>query len=267
MLCGASGDHVTEAVYNTGGRQGLAIQTADSLGNRDKKALALCPGVFNIGKHFLLVNQNLGKVRQNLTVGSTGSQCRGCRNPSGIAAHQLQHNHMDGKTGSIQCKLTGGFRCIPSGTAKTGAMIRDIKIIVHGLGNTDYLHIQPFCLGELADLVAGVHGIVAAVIEEAADIELLQRLNHRGIVSIRQLAAAGTNRRGRRMRQLCNGGSRDIRQINEIPFQNSFGAKPGSVDLIYFPALPGAFHDSLKGGVDHGSGTSAMRYQYIYTHC
>ena len=266
MLGGAAGDHVAESIHNACGSKRLAVQTADALGNRDQQTPALGPGRFNVTEHFVLVYQSLRQIGQHLAIGGPGRQCGGGGDPAGVPAHELQHHHMDGKAGGIQGQLTGGFPGIPGGGAEARAVVGDVQVIVHGLGNADDLHIQPFPLGQLGNLVAGVHGVVAAVIEEAADVEFFQGLNDGGIVRVRQLPAAGADGGSGSVGQLGNHRGGHVRQIQQVPFENALGTEAGGVDFIHLAAFPGGLDHALQAGIDDGGRAAAVGNQNIYAH-
>ena len=173
---------------------------------------------------------------------------------------------MDGKARGVQRKLTGGLRGIPAGGAEAGTVVGDVQIVVHGLGDTDDLYIQTLCLSKLGNLITGIHGVVAAVVEEAVNIELLQSFNDGGIIRVRQLPAAGADGGSGGMGELADGGSGNVGQVNEIALQNALRAEPGGIDLVHLTAFPGCFHNPLQAGVDHRGGAAAVGYQNIYSH-
>ena len=55
-------------------------------------------------------------------------------------------------------------------------MVSGIQIVIDGLWNTDHAALVTSLLHELADLVAGIHGVVSTVIEEIADIIFFEYL-------------------------------------------------------------------------------------------
>ena len=63
-------------------------------------------------------------------------------------------------------------------------MICERKIVVDGFWNADHGEVVPAGLGQLCDLVSGVHRVVAAVVEEAADVVLFQDFENTWIVGI-----------------------------------------------------------------------------------
>ena len=266
VLGGAAGDHVAKAVHNAGGGQGLSVQAADPLGDGDQQTLSFGPGGLDVREHPVFVHQLFRQVGQHFAVGGPGRQRRGGGDPAGVPAHELQHHHMDGQARGIQGQLTGGLPGVPGGGAEAGAVVRNVQVVVHGFGNADDLDIQAFLLGQLTDLVAGVHGVVAAVVEEAADVEFFQRLNDRGIVRVRQLPAAGADGGGGGVGQLGHGGGRDLCQVQQIPLENALGTEPGGVDLIHLTAFPGGFNHALQAGIDHGGRAAAVGHQNIHAH-
>ena len=173
---------------------------------------------------------------------------------------------MNGQGRSVQCQFTGRLCGIPSGRAEPRAVIGDVQVIVHGFGDADDLQVQSLRLGQLADLVAGVHGVIAAVVEKAADVKFFQGFDYRGIIRVGELPAAGTNGRSGGMGQLGNDGSGHVGQVDQISLENSFRPEPGGINLIYFAAGPSGFHHALKAGVDDSGRAAAVGYQNIHTH-
>ena len=74
-------------------------------------------------------------------------------------------------------------------------MVGAVQVVVDGLGHTDDVAGVAHPLHILADLVAGVHGIVAADIKEPADVHLLEFLKklriNRILQGFRKLVTAG----------------------------------------------------------------------------
>ena len=93
---------------------------------------------------------------------------------------------------------------ILGGRTVAGAVIGSEEVIVDRLGDTHYAAFVAVFEHEFADFVAGVHRIVAAVVEEIADIVLSENLENTAVIGIvdigiLQLVAAGTEGRGRRI--------------------------------------------------------------------
>ena len=85
-------------------------------------------------------------------------------------------------------------------------MVSTEQVVVDGLRDTHYTALVTRLHHILGNLVAGVHGVVAAVVEEVTDVVLLEHFKNTlviGVVNIRisQLVAAGTQCRGRSITQ------------------------------------------------------------------
>ena len=85
-------------------------------------------------------------------------------------------------------------------------MVGAEQVVVDGLRNAHDAALVAGLHHILGDLVAGIHGVVAAVVEEVADVVLLEDLKNTlviGIVYVRisQLVAAGAQSRGRGVAQ------------------------------------------------------------------
>ena len=258
MLGGAAGHRVAEAVHDPRVRQGLAVQPADALAHRHQQAPALGIGPFNVREHLVLIHRHLRQIGQHLAVRQPPGQGGGGGDPPGVAAHQLQHHHVDGKAGGVQGQLGGAQRGVPGGGAEAGAVVGEIQIVVHGLGDADHPHVQALLLGQLVHLVAGVHGVVAAVVEEAVDLKLFQRLQHGGVVRVGELPPAGADGGGGGVAQPGDGGGGHIGEVDQVPGQDALRPEPGGVDLVHLPRGPGRLHHPLEGAVDHGGGAPAV---------
>lgn len=81
-------------------------------------------------------------------------------------------------------------------------MVGAEEVVVNGLGHADDIAVVALPLHELADLVAGVHAVVAAVVEEKADVVLLEDLEEPlvvgGILVVILELVSGRAERGRR---------------------------------------------------------------------
>ena len=140
-------------------------------------------------------------------------------------------------------------------------MIRTVKIVVNGLRYAHNAALIAHLLHVLADLVAGIHGIVAAVIEEIAHViffedfenALVIRIIH---VAVLELITAGTKRRGRRMHQQrqFRGGLRA--HIVQRIVQYAANTVRRAVHLGNAGAVQRRTDYAVSAGVDH-SGRSA----------
>ena len=119
-----------------------------------------------------------------------------------MAAHDLDDGDHAGviHVGVLPHLGAGGGDILGRG-GKAGAVVGAVQVIVDGLWNTHDAALVAHFLHILGDLVAGVHGVVAAVVEEIADVVLLEDFKDALIigvihVGVGQLVAAGTQRGG-----------------------------------------------------------------------
>ena len=123
--------------------------------------------------------------------------------PACVTAHALD----DGDhAGVIDVRVAGDFHDgrgdILGGGSVAGAVVGAEEVVVDGLGDAHDAALVANLLHILGDLVAGVHGVVAAVVAEIADVVLLEDLKDAlviGVVLVRvlDLVAAGAERGGR----------------------------------------------------------------------
>ena len=95
--------------------------------------------------------------------------------------------------------LHAGGGDILGGGGEAGAVVGAEQVVVNGLGHAHDAALIAHLLHILGDLVAGVHGVVAAVVEEVADIVLLEYLQDALVIGVihigvGQLIAAGSQR-------------------------------------------------------------------------
>ena len=114
-----------------------------------------------------------------------------------MTAHDLHDgDHLVVVHASVLVDLHAGGRDILRGAAEAGAVVGAEEIVVDRLGNTHHTAFVAHGFHVAADLVAGVHGIVAAVVEEIPHVILLKDLEDLFIVRVvrirvRDLITAG----------------------------------------------------------------------------
>ena len=116
--------------------------------------------------------------------GKSGERGAGSE-PAGMAAHDLYDaDHTGIVDVGVLVDLGAAGGDILGGAGKSGAVVGVVEVVVYGLG---YAHNAALPAGPghiAADFVAGVHGIIAAVIEEVAYIVLLEDIEDALIVSV-----------------------------------------------------------------------------------
>jgi hypothetical protein len=148
--------------------------------------------------------------------------------------------------------------------AKTGTVVGDRQVVVHGLGDVDSLNWIAQGLGELRDLVAGVGRVAAAVIEEVADIVGLEDLDEPVVLALvglqaLELVAAGAEAAGGRMAQggdVCGGLLAGVDQVLGQGADNAVAAGIDVGDLVRM--LAGRLNDAAGGGIDYGGDATGL---------
>src|SRR5699024_1226922 len=104
--------------------------------------------------------------------------------PAGMTAHALD----DGDhAGVVHLAVTADFHegsgnVLGSGS-KAGAVVGTGQVVVDGLGHAHDTALIANPVHVLGNLVAGIHGVVAAVVEEVTDVVLLEDLQDLLVVS------------------------------------------------------------------------------------
>ena len=182
----------------------LSSLVVDSFGNSDKN-LAVIVVIYFLDIRDEVFNVKIG-LRQIDQIGTEAGVCRGCCaccKPARVTSHDLNDtDHRRIIHTCIEVQLHAGADDVASGGREAGAVVRAVQIVVDRLRNAHHAAFITDMLHVLADLVAGIHGIIAAVVEEVTDVVLLEDLKDALIIRfilfiVLQLITAGTECRGR----------------------------------------------------------------------
>ena len=220
--------------------------------------------------HFLKegghIEVDLRQIHQVGAVAGQGSQGGGAGEPAGVAAHALDDgDHALVVNVAVTVHFGHGGGDVLGGGGEAGAMVGAGQVVVDGLRDAHAAHFVAVLQHELADLVAGVHGVVAAVVEEIADVVLpehLQDLLIIGIVfvGIGDLVAAGAQRGGGRVLHLRKLGGVFLAQVEQIIVQQAHDAVLHAVDLGDDVAVQRGLDRAVRGSVDNGGRSAALAY-------
>ena len=164
-----------------GGGLGLgdegAVGVVDALGHGHQ---AVAGGVVNplhIRQELVHIKVHFGQIDQVRAGPGPAGQPGSAGQPAGVAAHDLHDDDRAGVVHSgVLIQLHAGGGDVLGGAGIAGAVVGAVQVVVDGLGHADDVAGVAHPLHILADLVAGVHGIVAAVVEEVAHVVLLEDL-------------------------------------------------------------------------------------------
>ena len=185
-----------------------------------------------------------------------------------MAAHTLDDgNHAGVIHMAVPGDLHDGGGNILGGGSKAGAVIRSGQVVVNGLGHAHDPAFIAYPAHILRDFVAGIHRIVAAVVEEVAHIVLLEDLQDTlviGVIHIRigNLIPAGTQSgRGRGEQELQLLGVLFVHD-HELIVQDALNAVVCAIDLGNGFVLQGRFDDAVGAGIDDSGRTAGLANNY-----
>ena len=258
---------MTEAVRRAGLSLGneTAVGVMDALGNGDQHLAAVgLVDLVDVGIELLQIEVHLGEIDQIGACAERGGKRSGARQPSGVTAHDLHDSDLRIViNGSVLGDLHAARRDILRGAGKAGTVVRAVKIVVDGLGNAHHAAFVADLLAVFRDLVAGVHRVVAAVIEEIADVVLPEDLQNALVVrvvhiGILHLVAAGAELGGRGVQQQLQ--LRRVFLVHDIELvvQHALDAVRGAVDLRDALGVQTGADRAVSAGVDDGGGAAGL---------
>ena len=230
---------MAEAVGAAGLRLGNegAVGIVDALGNGNQAVLLLAVDPLHIGNKRIHIEVHLGQVDQIRAVALDARQSGSGGQPAGVTAHAL---HDGDHAGVVHLAVTadlheGGGDILGCGS-KAGAVIGAGQVVVDGLGHAHDPALIAHLGHVLGDLVAGVHGVVAAVIEEVAHIVLLENLQDPLVVGvvhigIGNLVAAGAQGGGGSVEHVLQLLGIFLVHNHELIIQHALDAVERAVDL------------------------------------
>ena len=132
-----------------------------------------------------------------------------------------------------------------------------------GLGHAHHAALIAHLLHVLRDLVAGVHGVVAAVIEEIADVILLEDLKNALVVGvvhigIGQLVAAGTQSGGGGVPHELQLLAVLLSHVVQLVVQNALDAVSGTQHPSDGAGIQGGLNYAQSAGVDNRGGATRL---------
>ena len=200
---------------------------------------------------------HLGQIDQIGACAVFTGQGSGSGQPAGMAAHDLHHHDHTGVVHmGVQVYFHHGGGDILGGRAEAGAVVGAEQIVVDGLGYTHDPALVAHGLHVLIDLIAGIHGVVAAVIEEVADVVLLEHLQDAAIIGIvhlgvRDLVAAGAQGGGGGVLQQTQLLGILQTHVEQAIAENALDAVLRAQHLSDDAGFQGRVNDAVSAGVDH----------------
>ena len=257
---------VTEAVGGGGLRLGdeAAVGVVDALGHGHQALAGLVVDIGDVLDELVHVEVHLGQVDQIGAAAGEVGQSGGAGQPAGVTAHDLDDGHHAGVIDpGVLINLHAGGGDILGRGGEAGAVIGAEQVVVDSLGHAHDATLIAHLLHVLGDLVAGVHGVVAAVVEEIAHVVLLEDLQNTLIVGVvhigvGDLVAAGTQLGGGGVQQQLQLPGVLLAHVIELVVQNALDAVGRAVDRGDVRAVQRGADHAVRAGVDDRGGASGL---------
>ena len=257
---------VAEAVggRGLGLRDEGAVSIVDTLGNGHHAVALFLIDAVHVSQELIHVEVHLGEVHQVGTCAVSGSQSGSASQPAGVTAHDLHDaDHAGVIDAGVLIDLHAGGGDVLGGGGEAGAVVGAEQVVVNGLGHAHHAAVITNLLHILGDLVAGVHGVITAVIEEVTDVILLEDLQNALVIrvihiGVRHFIAAGTQSRGRSVLQQLQLGGVLLTHVEQTVIQNTLDAVLCTQDPGDVGVLQGSCDHAVGTGVDNGSGTAGL---------
>ena len=189
------------------------------------------------------------------------SESAGRRNPAGVPAHDFKHEYLGRcpcHRGDIVASLADRGGDILGDRTEARAAIGMGQIVIDRFRHTDAHNRVAHFLGDLRNLPRRIHGIVAAVVEEIADIVRLENLDQAFVLrtvllQALQLVAAGTKGAARRMAQASNRFVGFKAGVDEVFGQGADDAVTACEDFPDLVGIAACFlNQAARRGIDDG---------------
>ena len=259
---------MAEAVGSAGlgFRDEAAVSVVDTLGDCDYAVALLLIYTGGVGKELVHVEVSLRQVNEVGPAADEAGKSGAGREPAGVAAHDLNYDyHARVVDMRVLVDLGAGGGDVLRRAAEAGAVVGVVEVIVDGLGHAHDAAFITALLHETAYLVAGVHGVVAAVIEEVAHVILLEYLKNTLVVGviffgIGHLVAAGAELGGGGVHEQAELVGILLAHVVELVLEHALDAVGGAVDLRDAVCVKRSPDDAVGAGVDDGGRTSGLTY-------
>ena len=246
---------VTEAVRRTRLSLGnkAAVGIMDALRHGDHAVAALLVDTRDVGEKLLHIKVCFGQINEVGTCAVLCGKRRRGRQPAGVASHDLDDADHAGIIDARVLIDLHAARCnILGGGGIAGAVVGAEQVVVDRLGHAHDPALVSGLLHELGNLVAGVHRVVPAVIEEITNVMLFENLKNALVVrviliGILHLIAAGAERGGGGILEKLQLPGILLAHVEQAVVQNALDPVLRAVNV--------RDHVAVKRGTDHPVGT------------
>ena len=195
--------------------------------------------------------------------------------PAGVAAHHLEDEDLGRGLGHrlhVEARLAHAGGHVLGHRAEARAVVGDRQVVVDRLGHVHGDERIAHLGGDARDLEAGVGGIVAAVVEEVADVVRLEHLDQAlvlvaALLDALELVAAGAEGAARRVHERADVRGRLAAGVDEVLGERADDAVAARVDLADLRlVLPRRLDDARGARVDHRGDAAGLRVEGVAGH-
>ena len=205
-------------------------------------------------------------------VGGFAGEAGGRRDPAGVPAHHFHDEDLGrglGHRGDIEARLEHRYGGVFGHRTEARAAVGYGEVVVDGLRYADHGHVMAHGLADLRDLVGRVGRVVAAVVEEPADVVGTEHIDQAFVLGAvlldrLELEPARAERAAGGVTQCRNGAGRLFRGIDQLLAQGADDAVACGqhADLV----LARGLDNGAGAGVDDGGDASGLRVEQIALH-
>ena len=245
-----------------GGRgdgDGRSGGVGDAFGDGDEAAAVFGDAGLDVGDELVDAERALGQVDEVRAGAFVGAgEGGGGGQEAGVAAHD--DVDLDARQRRVvEVVAHEGLRDELGGGSEAGGVVVFAQVVVDGLGDVEAVELVLVLLGRLVDDVGGLGGVVAADVEEVADVVLLELLEDGEAVVVGGLLADGAEGGGGGLGDEGEGGGGFAAEVDEILVEDALDAVEGTVDLLDFLVLLGFEDRADEALVDDDGRPAALR--------
>ena len=241
-----------------------AVSVVDALGNSYQAVALLSVNLLHVSHELVHVEVGLGEVDEVGTSALSGSQTSSSGQPASVTAHDLNNtNHAGVVNASVLIDLHAGSSDVLGSGSVARAVVGAEQVVVDGLRDAHNAAVVTGLHHELGDLVAGIHGVVTAVVEEVTNVILLEDLEDTlviGIVNvgISQLVTAGTESRRRGVAEKLELFAVFLVDVEQLVVEHTADAVSSTQNAGDRGAVESGLDCAENRRVDDGSGATGL---------
>ena len=243
-----------------------AVGVVQSLGDRNKHIVLVFQHLFDILGKGIEVKITFGEVDEigTATVTVLGRKRSGGGEPAGVSAHYLNYRRhfVVVNIGVLVYLHTGGGDEF-CGAAEAGAMIRAKQVVVNGLRNAYNAALVSHVFKIAAYLVAGIHRIVATVIEKVANVVLFKDFEYALILRVILFVVLDLIAAGAKLRRRCVKKELEFifvlfAHVVKFVIKYALNAVCRPIDLRDTVTFKCGFDNAVCAGVNNRCGTAGL---------